>query len=60
MRGAVQQGYAAVGTDMGHFSEADVDASWALNAPEKDPRLWLARQSRRRRGRETGARGLLR
>jgi feruloyl esterase len=35
MRGAVQKGYAAVGTDMGHFSEADVDASWALNAPEK-------------------------
>lgn len=35
MRGAVQKGYAAVGTDMGHVSEADVDASWALNAPEK-------------------------
>ncbi|MDO9361926.1 MAG: tannase/feruloyl esterase family alpha/beta hydrolase [Sphingopyxis sp.] len=35
MRGAVQKGYAAVGTDMGHFGESDVDASWALNAPEK-------------------------
>lgn len=35
MRGAVQKGYAAVGTDMGHVAESDVDASWALNAPEK-------------------------
>ncbi|WP_409574715.1 tannase/feruloyl esterase family alpha/beta hydrolase [Sphingopyxis sp. PET50] len=35
MRGAVQKGYAAVGTDMGHVGESDVDASWALNAPEK-------------------------
>ncbi|WP_167334900.1 tannase/feruloyl esterase family alpha/beta hydrolase [Mesorhizobium loti] len=35
MRGAVQKGYAAVGTDMGHFGESDVDGSWALNAPEK-------------------------
>ncbi|MDK2762297.1 MAG: tannase/feruloyl esterase family alpha/beta hydrolase [Sphingopyxis sp.] len=35
MRGAVKKGYAAVGTDMGHVSESDVDASWALNAPEK-------------------------
>jgi feruloyl esterase len=35
MRGAVQKGYAAVGTDMGHFGESDVDGSWALNAPER-------------------------
>jgi pimeloyl-ACP methyl ester carboxylesterase len=35
MRGAVQKGYAAVGTDMGHLGESDVDGSWALNAPEK-------------------------
>ena len=27
MRGAVQKGYAAVGTDMGHVGESDVDAS---------------------------------
>ncbi|WP_423605625.1 tannase/feruloyl esterase family alpha/beta hydrolase [Sphingomonas sp. MS122] len=35
MRGAVARGYAAVGSDMGHFGKSDVDASWALNAPEK-------------------------
>lgn len=35
MRGAIDKGYAAVGTDMGHVGESDVDASWALNAPEK-------------------------
>lgn len=35
MRRAVQEGYAAVGTDMGHFGDSDVDGSWALNAPEK-------------------------
>ncbi|MCW4461994.1 tannase/feruloyl esterase family alpha/beta hydrolase [Sphingomonas sp. BT-65] len=35
MRGAVSRGYAAVGSDMGHFGKSDVDASWALNAPEK-------------------------
>ncbi len=35
MRGAVQKGYATVGTDMGHVAESDVDAQWALNAPEK-------------------------
>jgi len=35
MRGGVEKGYAAVGSDMGHFGESDVDAKWALNAPEK-------------------------
>ncbi len=35
MRGAVQKGYASVGTDMGYFGESDVDGRWALNAPEK-------------------------
>ncbi|HEY0624588.1 tannase/feruloyl esterase family alpha/beta hydrolase [Sphingomonas sp.] len=35
MRGAVARGYAAVGSDMGHFGKSDVDGSWALNAPEK-------------------------
>ncbi|WP_343519254.1 tannase/feruloyl esterase family alpha/beta hydrolase [Sphingomonas sp.] len=35
MRGAVARGYASVGSDMGHFGKSDVDASWALGAPEK-------------------------
>ncbi|MBO9499525.1 MAG: tannase/feruloyl esterase family alpha/beta hydrolase [Novosphingobium sp.] len=35
MRGAVGRGYAAVGTDMGHYGASDVDGGWALNAPEK-------------------------
>ena len=35
MRGAVGKGYAAVGSDMGHFGKSDVGASWALNAPGK-------------------------
>jgi len=35
MRGGVGKGYAAVGSDMGHFGESDVDAKWALGAPEK-------------------------
>lgn len=35
MRGGVAQGYASVGTDMGHHAANDVDGSWALNEPEK-------------------------
>lgn len=35
MRGGVEKGYAAVGTDMGHAATSDVKAEWALNAPEK-------------------------
>ena len=35
MRGGIGKGYVSVGTDMGHFGESDVDAKWALNAPEK-------------------------
>lgn len=35
MRGGVEKGYVAVGSDMGHYGESDVDATWALNAPEK-------------------------
>ncbi len=35
MRGGVERGYAAVGSDMGHVATSDVKAEWALNAPEK-------------------------
>ena len=35
MRGAVGDGYAAIGTDMGHAAESDVDASWAEGHPER-------------------------
>lgn len=35
MRGGVAKGYAAAGSDMGHVGSGDVDASWALNEPEK-------------------------
>jgi feruloyl esterase len=35
MRGAVARGYVAAGTDMGHTVVSDIDASWALNQPEK-------------------------
>jgi hypothetical protein len=32
---AIKRGYAAAGTNMGHVSGADIDASWALHQPEK-------------------------
>ena len=32
---AVARGYAAAGTDTGHTADNSIDASWALNAPEK-------------------------
>ena len=32
---ALKRGYAVAGTDMGHVGKADIDASWALNQPEK-------------------------
>ncbi|WP_049974492.1 tannase/feruloyl esterase family alpha/beta hydrolase [Azospirillum sp. B4] len=35
MRGGVAKGYAAVGSDLGHFGKSDVDASWSLGQPEK-------------------------
>ncbi len=35
MRPALAKGYAAAGTDMGHVSQGDIDASWALGHPEK-------------------------
>lgn len=35
MRGGVEKGYAAVGSDMGHTATSDVKAEWALNAPER-------------------------
>lgn len=35
MRGGLAKGYVATGSDMGHALTADVDASWALNQPEK-------------------------
>jgi len=35
MRPALAKGYATAGTDMGHISQGDIDASWALGHPEK-------------------------
>lgn len=35
MRGGIAQGYASVGSDLGHHALNDVDGSWALNQPEK-------------------------
>jgi hypothetical protein len=35
MRPALAKGYVAAGTNMGHVSEGDIDASWALGHPEK-------------------------
>ena len=35
MRPALAKGYVAAGTDMGHVSQGDIDASWALGQPEK-------------------------
>lgn len=35
MRGGVAQGYASVGSDLGHHATNDVDGAWALNQPKK-------------------------
>ena len=35
MRPALAKGYVAAGTNMGHVSKGDIDASWALGHPEK-------------------------